>query len=141
MFYLTPFTRNRYVAYNPFREIEELERSFWNTSLPSFNTDIKESETAYILEAELPGFEKDEIKVEIKDDRLTISASRTDKKKSEEKSDYVRRERSYSSYTRSFDLGGINKDAISAAYTNGILKLTLPKEEPKKIEVRTLDIG
>ncbi len=140
MFYLTPFSRNQFLSFDPFREIEEIEKSFWGNSQPSFKTDVKETETAYILEAELPGFEKDEISVQIKDDRLTISASRTEKKESEEKGDYLRRERSYSSYTRSFGLNGINRDNISASYKNGILSLTLPKEEAKKIDVRTLDI-
>ena len=140
MFYLTPFSRNQFLSFDPFKEIEEIERSFWGTSRPSFKTDVKETETAYILEAELPGFEKDEISIQIKDDRLTISASHSEKNECEEKSDYVRRERSYSSYTRSFSLNGINRENISASYKNGILKLTLPKEEAKKIDVRTLDI-
>ena len=140
MFYLTPFSRNQFLSFDPFKEISEIEKSFWGASQPSFKTDIKETETAYILEAELPGFEKNEISVQIKDDRLTISASHSEDKESEEKGDYLRRERSYSSYTRSFGLNGISRDNISASYKNGILCLTLPKEEAKKIDVRTLDI-
>jgi HSP20 family protein len=140
MFYLTPFSRNQFLSFDPFKEIAEIEKNFWGTSQPSFRTDVKETETSYILEAELPGFEKNEISLQIKDNRLTISASHSENKDNDEKCDYLRRERSYSSYTRSFALNGINKENISASYKNGILKLILPKEEEKKIEVRTLEI-
>ena len=75
MFALTPFVRgNRYVAFDPFRELEELEKSFFGAPTPTVRTDIKETETAYILEAELPGFRKEELKLEVQNKTLTISA-------------------------------------------------------------------
>ena len=144
MFDLIPFARSsRYATFNPFREMEELERRFFSApATPTFRTDIKECDNAYILEAELPGFSKEEIHAEIKDKYLTISAVHSEKKEeSEEKSAYVRRERTYSSYSRSFDISGINADEITASYTNGILKLTLPTQAPKKDDVKKLEIN
>ncbi len=142
MFELTPFARfNRYAAFDPFKEMESLERAFFSPSLPALKTDIRETDTAYILEAELPGFKKEEISVTIDGVTLTIKASHASEEKNEEgKNDYIRRERSYRSYSRSFDLKGIDADKISAAYHDGVLELTLPKEEQKKPEARTLEI-
>lgn len=142
MFALTPFGRiNRYAAFDPFREIEELEKAFFTPQPPAIRTDIRETDTAYILEAELPGFKKEEISVTVDDGMLTIKASHSSEDKTEEgKNDYIRRERSYRTYSRSFGLDGIDKDSISAAYRDGILELNLPKEEPKKPTARTLEI-
>lgn len=143
MFELTPFIRgNRYfTAYNPFKEMEELEKRFFGRQLPAFKTDIRETDKAYILEADLPGFAKEDIKAEIKNGLLTISATHSSESENkDEESSYIRRERSYGSYTRSFDLEGIRTDEITAAYKDGVLSLTLPKEEIKVDTARTLEI-
>ena len=140
---LTPFSYgNRFLgSYDPFRAMDELERSFFGRQLPAFRTDVREVENAYILEAELPGFSKEDIKAEIKDGYLTISAEhRSEKDKKDENSNYIRRERTYGSYTRTFDLSGIKSDGISASYKDGILSLTLPKEEVKVDTGRSLEI-
>ena len=93
-----------------------------------------------MLQAELPGFDKDEINVDLDKDTLTISAAHKEEKK-EKKHNYIRQERRYNSYCRSFHIPGIQKDNITAAYNNGVLEITLPKEnvivdEPKRIEVK-----
>ena len=142
MFELTPFIRtNRYfAAYDPFKEMEELEKRFFARQLPTFKTDIRENETAYVLDAELPGFSKEDIHAEIKNGYLTIHAERSsESEKNDEGNSYIRRERSYGSYSRSFDLDGINADEISASYKDGILSITLPKakqSEGKKLEIQ-----
>ena len=143
MFDLIPFGRfNRSFFFDPFREFDELERRFFGKSESVFRTDIKETDNEYILEAELPGFSKDDISAEIKDNRLIIKAERKcEKEEKNEKSNYIRRERCYGAYRREFDLTGINVDEIKASYENGILTLNLPKLEVKKEESKKLEIS
>ena len=143
MFDLTPFDfgSRAFATYDPFKEMEEMERRFFGNRTPIFKTDIRETEQAYILEADLPGFSKEDIRAEIKNGYLTIVAEK--KKENEERNErnnYIRRERSYGSVKRSFDLSGICAEKITAAYKDGVLTLTLPKEEIKKDEPRRLDI-
>ena len=76
---LIPYRRNPGAAnyFDPFRMMEEMEREFFgDRKSGSFNTDIRETETEYVLEADLPGFKKEDIHVDISDDTLTISAER-----------------------------------------------------------------
>ena len=133
MFELTPFDRrhHRMQAYNPFHELEDMERHFWKDfSLPEFKTDIRDKGNEYILEADLPGFEKQDIKIDIDDHYLTISAERhSESEEKDKKGNYLRCERSYGSFSRSFDVSTVKTDEIKAAYKNGVLKLTLPKKE------------
>ena len=144
MFDLIPFGRlNRNsVYYDPFREFDELEKRFFPRSASLFKTDIKEIENAYVLEAELPGFAKEDISAEVKDNRLIIKAEhKSEKEEKDEKSNYIRRERSWGAYSREFDLSGIDADAIKASYENGVLELTLPKIAVKKEEAKKLEIS
>lgn len=147
MFDLMPYAKKRSDAlsrafYDPFRELEELERSFFaNRKLPDFRTDIREMDGAYLLEAELPGFQKEDIHLDLQDGYLTISAERSSE--SEEKDEngrYLKRERSYGSFRRSFDMSGIDADNIKAAYRDGILTLTLPKLAQQPKNSRRLEI-
>ncbi|GAB4371584.1 MAG: Hsp20/alpha crystallin family protein [Calditrichia bacterium] len=101
--------------------------------------DIRESKDEFILTAEIPGVEKEDIEVVLKDDVLTISGER--KKEKEEKDvNYHRVERNYGKFCRSFRIPAqIQQEKISASYKNGILELHLPKAEevkPKSIEVK-----
>jgi HSP20 family protein len=103
-------------------------------------TDIREADGAYILEAELPGFTREDIHAEIKNGYLTIRAER--KSESEDNNEnYLRRERSFGSFSRTFDLEGIDADAISASFKNGVLTLELPKLAPKAEEAKKLEIN
>ena len=144
MLELIPFLSNndRAVRYDPFREMEEFEKRFFgrrNTS--SFSTDIKDNGTEYLLEAELPGFGKEDIDVSVDGDYLTIRAER--KYETDEKDDngkFIRCERSYGSFSRSFDISDIDAGKIGAEYTDGILKLTMPKKEKVMPEVRKVKI-
>ena len=101
--------------------------------------DISENEKEYILEAELPGVKKDEINLEVNDDRLTIAVSR-DEKTEEKKDNYLRRERRTSSMVRSFSLENVAGDKITAKHENGILTLVLPKKEQVVVKGRKIDI-
>ena len=140
MFELTPFARgNRYISsYDPFRVFDDLEKSFFHTALPTFKTDIRETSDGYVIEAELPGFAKEDINIEVKGGYLTIHAER--KTETDKTDGYIRRERTYGSFTRSFDLDGIKEEEIRASYKDGILSLNLPKAEVKVDTGRRLEI-
>ncbi|MDX9888133.1 MAG: Hsp20/alpha crystallin family protein [Anaerovoracaceae bacterium] len=105
-------------------------------------TDVTEDKDKYALEAELPGFSKDDIKIDLDGDYLTIKAERSFDEESEEKGKMIRRERYYGSYMRSFDVSGVDTEKINAEYKDGVLKVDLPKkpiEESKlarEIEVK-----
>ncbi len=143
MFEMMPFVRNRGVdLYHPFRDLEELERSlFASNGVNAFRTDIREIGDAYLLEADLPGMKKEDIHIDIDGERLTISAERSaNKEERDENSGYIRCERSYGSFSRSFDISGIQAEKISAAYEDGVLKLTLPKQTKEVPASRRLEI-
>ena len=143
MMELIPFGRNvrTISAFDPFRSLEDMERSFFaNTpAVSAFRTDVCDTGDAYKLEAELPGFSKDDIKIDIENDCLTISAERTADTK-DEKKNFVKRERFYGSYSRCFDVTGINTEAIEAAYNDGVLTLTMPKKAAEIPASRRLEI-
>lgn len=108
--------------------------------IDNFSTDVIEKDDSYLLQAELPGFQKEDIRVDLDKEILTISASHKEEK-SEKKNNYVRQERRYQSYCRSFHVPGIKAENIHAEYNNGILEIMLPKEqavidEPKRIEIK-----
>lgn len=142
MFSYLPYRVARSNENNPFDDLEnagcELMRS---ARLGAFRTNISQQQDgSYLLEAELPGFEKDNISIDLKDDVLTVSASRKEEKEEKDKK-YIRKERYEGTFSRSFDVSGIDQENISAAYDNGVLKLTLPvKAEPKE-EMRKITIG
>jgi len=112
-----------------------------STSLPAVN--IREDEKAFYLELAVPGMNKNDLKIEVKDEVLTISAEQKDEKQ-EEHEGYRRREFSYSSFCRSFYLPeNVNGDKIGASYKDGILNVEIPKmeEEQKKEKIRTISIS
>lgn len=140
MYGLTPFERN---SYNLFNAFHDFEKDFFDNHFPaeSCKTDIKEEDGRYVVEAELPGFEKDDINIDINGNTLTISAENS--VTNEEKSDggkYIRRERSYGAYSRSFDISNIDSEHIDAEYKNGVLILNLPKKQEAVPSARRLEI-
>ena len=95
----------------------------------------------YLLEADLPGFDKKDIQLDINGDTLTIHAERHSKVEEKDKKDKVIRvERSYGSYSRQFDISAVDAENIKAKYDNGVLQLTLPKKEKVLPEGRRLEI-
>ena len=140
MFELMPFGRND--LYRPFRELENLERSFFSgKELGSFKTDIKDTGDAYVLEADLPGVKKEDIHIDIDGDYLSISAQRNaSKEEKDNKGNYIRCERSYGSFSRSFDISSVQAEGITAAYDNGVLTLTMPKKDQTVSTSRRLEI-
>ena len=148
MFEIIPFAnRNHSMSFNPFREMEDFEKSFFGSpffssaAMEPFRTDIKETDTEYTLEADLPGFDKKDINLGLDGDRLTIRAERhSAHEDKDEKKNYVRCERSYGEYSRSFDISGVDADGIKAKYENGVLTLHMPKKAPELPTSKTLTI-
>ncbi|SHN56863.1 Molecular chaperone IbpA, HSP20 family [Butyrivibrio hungatei DSM 14810] len=106
-------------------------------------TDVIEKDNCYQLEAELPGFNKEDIKIDLKNDVLTISASHSENKDEKDNNGkYIRRERRSSSYQRSFRVDGLKPEDIIAQYRNGILTVSLPKKEaiPEKEEAARIEV-
>ncbi|MBQ1236485.1 MAG: Hsp20/alpha crystallin family protein [Oscillospiraceae bacterium] len=151
MFELTHRNNNHHIStYNPFQEVEDFERSFFNSpfssffgtqDLAEFKTDVTDEGDHYLLEADLPGFEKKDIQLEISGDTLTVRALRHSKVEEKDNKDkLVRIERSYGSYSRQFDISGVEAERIKARYDNGVLKLTLPKKQAELPEALHLEI-
>ena len=99
-------------------------------------TDVRETEKTYELDIDLPGFKKDEIQIELKDGYLTVSAEKgLDKDEEDKKGKYIRKERYAGALSRTFYLGEeIREEEIKAKLENGILSVSIPKEEEKKVE-------
>ena len=100
-------------------------------------TDVRETDNSYEVDIDLPGFKKDEIEAKLENGYLTISAAKgLDKEEKNEKDGkYIRKERYSGAMSRSFYVGDeLKQEDIKAKYHDGILKLSVPKEEPKKVE-------
>ncbi len=111
----------------------ELSAGAWNPAV-----DIYETKDNVVLKAELPGLEKKDFSIEIKDNMLTLKGERKFEKETKEEN-YYRMERAYGSFMRSFNLpASVDKDKVKAKFKDGILEVTVPKTEaakPKQINV------
>lgn len=142
MYSLLPFGRYTNNSLNSL--FDDFERSFFpvdRSQMPAFRTDIKDEGDHFLLEADLPGFKKEDIDLHLQDGVLTITANHSETvENKDEGGKYVCRERRVGSFTRSFNVSGIQEDAISASYENGVLKLTLPKEGEPEPQSRKIAI-
>lgn len=104
------------------------------------NCDIQELDGHYLLTMDMPGVSKEDIKIEVKADRLTVSAVKKEAH-TEEKDSFIRRERTFGSFSRSFTLSeGIDSENIEASYENGVLHLAIAKKaekQPKFIDIKS----
>ncbi|MGN0965074.1 Hsp20/alpha crystallin family protein [Dysosmobacter sp. HCP28S3_G4] len=125
----------------------DMEKRFFNDSTPdrrpaAFGTDITDEGTYFELKADLPGFRKEDIHLNLDGDTLTITAERHSRyEQREHQGKYIRCERSYGSYSRSFDVTGIHTEGIQAAYTDGVLTLKLPKQTAETPVSRRIQIN
>ena len=120
------------------------DEAFWGKKNPLYGkhaqnmmkTDIRETDSSYELDVDLPGFKKDEINVQLKDGYLTLTAAKgLDKDSQDKKGNYIRKERYAGTMSRSFYVGEtVNEEDVHAKYEDGILKISVPKKEPEKIE-------
>lgn len=140
-------TRNAF-APSLFDEMDRLfDRSFfgrtpfntYNEMKPaSMKTDIREEDGLYLMSMDLPGFSKEDIRAELKDGYLTIHAEKKDEKEEKDDNGYVVRERYSGSCSRSFYVGKhVTEENVKAAFQDGVLSLSFPKEEEKLPENTT----
>ena len=138
---------------NPFRELAQLEGSFdrmFNDMLSAKRNsgsemtefvpscDVEEEGNRYLLKFDLPGVAKDQVKVEVNGDQLTVRAERKEEKKSESKRKYLS-EVYYGSYVRSFTLPGpVEEKNVDAKFENGVLTVVIPKTEALKAKQITI---
>ena len=139
MFGLIPFSREENNLWN---YLDSMERSLFSGfgDMSQFRCDIQDKGGSYLLEAELPGFQKEDISLDLNGDSLVITARHNSEKEEKGEGSYLRRERKWGSYSRSFDVSGIDTAAIKAAYNNGILEVTLPKRAETAPAARSIQI-
>ncbi len=139
MFDLIPFRRGRENMISIFDRMEKNLMQNLGFQLSDFKTDIIDEGDKFVLEAELPGFDKGDININVDGNRLTITAEHSVSEE-ESKDNYIRKERKYGSFTRSFDVSDIETEKIEADYKNGVLTLNLPKKDSKpsgrRIDIR-----
>ena len=140
------------IKFEPLKEFESLQNQIkkYFDDFPSFGfnyensfsprIDISEKEDKILVEAEIPGVKKDDLKITLQDNILTIKG---EKKKEEESKDnnYYRSERSYGSFSRSFTLPAeVNTDKVDAKFNDGMLKIELKKVEQKKAKEKLIEL-
>ena len=124
----------------------DFDRDFWGKKNPLYGknaknimkTDIREHDTGYELDVDLPGFKKDEINIELENGYLTISAAKVlDKDEQDKKGKYIRKERYAGAMQRSFYVGdAVTEEDVKAKFEDGILKLSIPKKDAKEVETK-----
>lgn len=126
---------------------DDLFENFFNPVLrPTasvMKTDIKKVGSDYVLDIDLPGFKKEDIKITLKDEYLTIEATKVrETEDNDEKTKYLRKERYFGTCSRSFYVGEITQEEIQAKYEDGILTVTIPdvnekpEKQPKMISIK-----
>lgn len=122
------------------------EKDFFGSHNPVFGkhaknlmrTDIRETDTSYELDVDLPGFKKEDIKAQVENGYLTISAAKgVEKKEDDKKGQYIRQERFSGACSRSFYVGdNVTEQDITAKFEDGILKLSIPKKDQQQVETK-----
>ncbi|SHI75367.1 Hsp20/alpha crystallin family protein [Lutispora thermophila] len=138
--FLIPYGRRNKSLANKSRDIFDIDNLFddffndsfmpaWFMENTQMRVDVKENDREYIVEADLPGVNKENINIELDNDRLTIAVERNEEI-NVEKENYIRRERRSGSFCRSFYVENVIEDKVTAKFENGVLTIVLPKKEP-----------
>ncbi len=140
MFGMIPFTREENSLWN---YLDNMEKNLFTGfgDMSQFRCDIQDKGDHYLMEAELPGFQKEDISLDLNGDNMVITARHNSEKEEKGEGNYLRRERKYGSYSRSFNVSGINTEGIKAAYNNGILEVPPPKRAGRAPATRTTQRG
>ena len=119
-----------------FPEMRDIDRKLYGKRAShEMKTDVREHDDGYELDIDLPGFQKDELTLRLQDGYLTVSAAKgLDEEHKDKKGKVIRRERYSGAMQRSFYVGdGVEETDVKAKYENGVLKLSIPKKELKKL--------
>ena len=119
-----------------FPEMRDIDRKLYGKhAAHEMKTDVREHDDGYELDIDLPGFQKDELTLRLQDGYLTVSAAKgLDEEHKDRKGKVIRRERYSGAMQRSFYVGdGVEETDVKAKYENGVLKLSIPKKEHKKL--------
>jgi len=149
MFGLVPFNRRTNdiaTRSDPF-ELTNIFDDFFNDSfMPAFFTspnpikaDVRETDKEFVIEADMPGVKKEDIRLDLRDGVLTIGVEHNEQT-DEKKENYIRKERRYGSYSRTFHLDGVKQENVTAKYNDGVLTVSLPKVEEQKPKSHRIDI-
>jgi HSP20 family protein len=145
MFDMVPFRKNFNSLLPRSNYFDQMLNSFFSDDLMnlpntgfsqnSFRVDVKENDSAVTIEADLPGVKKESIDLTYDNNYLTISACREDSKETKEEN-FMRRERFYGEFRRSFYLDNVDHEKIKASFDNGVLIINIPKESPQRLNKR-----
>ena len=119
--------------------LDDIFDNFDSTRNNNMQCDIYEKDGDYHIEIDIPGFDKKDIKVECDNGYLTVTAKK-DEEAEDKSKNYIRRERSYGKYQRSFYIGDMDSNEIRAKFKHGMLKIIVPKVETKETK-RHIEIG
>lgn len=142
-----PRRRRGITSLTPFDLFDDAFGDFVNTAFApltsitsSIKVDVEENETSYVLKADIPGVEKEDIQVNLKEDVLSIDVNKEESKE-ENKENYILKERKTTKLSRSFYIENIQTDSIKAEYKNGVLTLILPKSVQEKENIKNININ
>lgn len=146
MMFPSVFGENLFDDWMDFPFNDDFDKYFFGKKNPLYGkhaknmmkTDVKETDSSYEVDIDLPGFKKDEINAKLENGYLTISAAKgLDKDEKDKKGKYIRKERYAGAMSRSFYVGdAVTQEDIKAKYEDGILKLTIPKKDAKAVEAK-----
>ncbi|MBU5487044.1 Hsp20/alpha crystallin family protein [Clostridium sp. MSJ-8] len=137
MLQVIPFS-NKVGFFNEGSALDKLFNDFFNDDFGFsemnnvMNVDVRENEKEYLISAELPGVNKENISLEYDNNNLTITATRENTINDDSNENYIRRERNYGTFSRSLYLENIDRESIMAKFENGELKIIAPKKEVEK---------
>ena len=144
MMFPSVFGENLFDDWMDFPFNDDFDKYFFGKKNPLYGkharnmmkTDVRETDTTYEVDIDLPGFKKDEINVQLDNGYLSISAAKgLDKEEKNKEGKYIRKERYAGAMSRSFYVGdALTQEDIKAKYESGILRLSIPKKEAKQVE-------
>lgn len=139
MFDLIPFEHRSSSLFDYFNKMNQDVFGEMENAFSPCRTDIIDKGDKFVLKADMPGFNKEDIHIDIDGDRLTLTAEHKEES-NEDGKDYIRKERKYGSLSRSFDISNVNADQITARYEKGVLELELPKQVNVQPPTRQIEI-
>ena len=112
--------------------------NFFTANASAMKTDIRETDKEYLLDVELPGYAKEDVQVTLNNGYLTIETKKNSEKENKENGNYIHKERYSVSASRSWYVGNVDQNMIKANFNNGVLTVSVPKDELPEKETRNI---